>query len=445
LRRLSELRASGVGVRVGVASGEGEVRGFVVKREGKIGTSQELFTFIEQNAGGEGMAKKRIEGESGPGGVRVLISLDKMSSIMDVSKESFVLEVEGGARWGDVKEALKAQGLYFPHWQDSMYEGMTVTELLMLGNRVRKELAYGKLRESVLALEIVTASGTVLNFGTRAVKNVVDYELIPFILEHGKRCGVITRSVLKLLPQPEKRVYLVAGVSMDEARELSGVLLKYLSPSFIEIMSGSIAGVFDGIAGGCSPGEGTLFVVALVEGSEAVVEARLKRLGRELSKSSARVYCFGEAKGDRLDDMESMIAERVDRGEGVYRLSFEEGWAGGTDVVSLVKSAIGDGFVVVESFPFGRMRVYAPVPRSGSGDEPGRLEGVRNVALIKKVGERYICFDVGWGRGVSHDGVIPESLGEDFVKSGIGADVLAKLNEALLKKFDPAGLMEGDG
>jgi len=479
LKRLSELRTSGVDVRVGVGCGAGDGDGRLAGEEpGKgergskgrtsdkrssvegfpdngldnanpenerrasgerpsvysMGAAQDLISFVEENTSGE---------------VRVLISLDKMSSIVDVSKESFVLEVEGGALWGDVKDVLRGEGLSFPHWQDSMYEGMTVTELLMLGNRVRRELGYGKIRESVLALEIVTASGTVLKFGTRAVKNVVDYELIPFILEHGRRCGVITRAVLKLLPQPEKRVYLVAGVSEGEARELSGVLLKYLSPSFIEIISGGIAGVFDGIAGGCSIGEGGVFVVALVEGSEAVVEARLKRLGAELSKGSARVYCFGEARGDRLDDMESAIAERIDRGEGVYRLSFEEERAGGTEVVSLVKSAIGAGdegdFVVVETFPFGRVLVYVPVSHSSSGDEPGRLEGVRDVVLIKRVGERYNCFAGELAGRIFSGDIVNESLGKNFTKAVIGADVLAKLNEAMLKKFDPEGLMEGDG
>jgi len=529
LKRLSELRTSGVDVRVGVGCGavdgagrlageepvKGErgskgrtsdkrssVEGFPdngldnANHENErrasgerlsvysMGTAQDLISFVEENTGV---------------GVRVLISLDKMSSIVDVSKESFVLEVEGGALWGDVKEVLRGEGLSFPHWQDSMYEGMTIAELLMLGNRVRRELGYGKMRESVLALEIVTASGTVLKFGTRAVKNVVDYELIPFILEHGRRCGVITRAVLKLLPQPEKRVYLVAGVSEGEAREISNVLLKYLSPSFIEIISGNIAGVFDGIAGGCSIGEGGVFVVALVEGSEAVVEARLKRLGAELSKSSARVYCFGEARGERLDDMESVIAERIDRGDGVLRMSFEAGGDRGAGVVSFMRSAFGDGFVVVESFPFERVLIFVPVPVSGT--RPEGLELIRDMVLIKKTGDKYACFNLGYGGGVVLGDAEGEDLSEEISRSegateqrkekispvdsgtrGLsgetsqgeaeigqpkekgshrdsgtenfrlsdylevmeGVYALRRLREELLKKFDPAGLMEGN-
>jgi len=128
----------------------------------------------------------------------IILSLERMDNI-EIDKDNLVAIAEAGVTLRRlIEEAEKADLSFPPHPGD---EGATIGGLIATNAGGARAIRTGVMRNVVLGIEVVLATGDILNLGGKLLKNNMGYNLMHLIIGSEGTLGIVTKAILRLYPK----------------------------------------------------------------------------------------------------------------------------------------------------------------------------------------------------------------------------------------------------
>lgn len=129
----------------------------------------------------------------------VLISFERMRSIVEIDLENHVAVVQPGVTLHELDEALKPHGLIYPVQPGENSASLGGNVATNAGGM--RAVRYGVTRNQVLGLTAVLGTGEVITTGGKFVKATSGYDLTQLIIGSEGTLAIATEAILRLHPR----------------------------------------------------------------------------------------------------------------------------------------------------------------------------------------------------------------------------------------------------
>ncbi|HLU65082.1 MAG TPA: FAD-binding oxidoreductase, partial [Kofleriaceae bacterium] len=167
----------------------------------------------------------------------VVLSLERMTRILELDTVSRFAVVEAGASVDQLQKLAIENGLLFTPNPGNV-AAVTVGGIIGCNSSGDLALSYGTTRDFVLGLDLVIHDGSLIRLGARCRKDVTGYDLVRLVVGSEGTLGVVTQATLKLVDKPEAETSVLVGYDEEQvgAEACLALLEERLSPVALEFM-----------------------------------------------------------------------------------------------------------------------------------------------------------------------------------------------------------------
>ncbi|MEQ1896355.1 MAG: FAD-linked oxidase C-terminal domain-containing protein [Vicinamibacterales bacterium] len=367
----------------------------------------------------------------------VVILMERFTRILEIDPVNLVAVVEPQVITRDLQRAVEALGLFYPPDPASLDRssiGGNVAECAG-GPRAFK---YGTTKRYVLGLEAVLPTGEVIHTGSKAVKNVVGYDLTQLLVGSEGTLAIITEVTLRLVPKPSARAVLVAsfaGVRAAVAAVTALVALRVV-PAAIELVDdASLAALRAYRPSELVPPDAGALLIAEVDGTEASVAAEAAHVEAACRGEGATsvTRAASEADADAIWALRRELSYAL-RATGLTKINHDVVVPRGRvpdlmETVALLREELALAIACFGHAGDGNIHVNVMVP---AGDTDARARAAQaEQRLFERVVELEGSISGEHGIGFTKARYLPLELG----------DAQVALMRRVKAAFDPKGLL----
>jgi len=367
----------------------------------------------------------------------VLLSMERLNRILEIDEHNLLAVVEPNVVTGDLQREVERRGLFYPPDPASLDKsalGGNVAE----GAGGPRAFKYGTTKRYVLALEAVLPTGDVIETGSKAVKNVVGYDLTQLLVGSEGTLAIITKITLRLIPKPPAQATLLAlfdGIA-SSAEAVSALIRLRAVPAALELIDGdSLQTVHEYLGQTIVPREASAALIVEVDGSQPAVEDEIARVAEGCRQAGA----IGIVRADTGSEREQIWSLRRQlslalRATGLLKINHD---------VVVPRGRVPELFALVSDLKRRHALRIACFGHAGDGNIHVNIMVNRDDAAERaraRAAERLLFEGV-----VALEGSISGEHGIGFAKAKYLGIELSAAEIALMKRikraFDPNGIL----
>ncbi len=167
----------------------------------------------------------------------IVLDLQKMHEIIEISIEDSYAIVEPGLRIDELNYELRKNGFYFPVDPTSSAVA-TIGGAIASGAGGIRGAKFGTVRDWVLGLDVVTGTAELISIGCRTVKCRQGFDLTRLFVGSEGTLGVIVKAVLQIHPIPEevRRIVAIFSSYRDGIKAVREIKRSKILPLAMEFM-----------------------------------------------------------------------------------------------------------------------------------------------------------------------------------------------------------------
>lgn len=263
-------------------------------------------------------ARSGLTGGAVPEKGGIALDLTRLNGILEINPASRTAIAQAGVILGDLQKASARHGLFYPPDPAS-------TDYATLGGSIAecsgglRCVKYGVTRDYVLGLRAVLPDGAIIKLGSKAIKNVVGYDVMRLIVGSEGTLAIITEATVRLRLLPEfTRMFLGWFKNLDlAARAVQAVLDSGASPRMVELIDKNALGAVAKYAEGLIPENAGAAILVELDGLRDCVEVESARVRHALEKAGA----FDQKEADDEAGREKLYAVRRNISPALYNLA----------------------------------------------------------------------------------------------------------------------------
>ncbi len=181
-------------------------------------------------------AGTNLVGSTVPDQGGIVLDLSLMNHILELDYDTFTATVESGVILQDFQTYVEEKGLFYP--PDPGEKLATIGGNISTNAGGMRAVKYGVTRDYVMGLEIVLADGSIVNIGSKNIKDSSGLSLKNLVIGSEGTLAVITKCILKLIPKPELSVSAVVPFDSLDAgiKNVLNIIKENVNPTAIEFV-----------------------------------------------------------------------------------------------------------------------------------------------------------------------------------------------------------------